>query len=79
MVGLIAAFLTTFGFVPQVIQVVKTKDTSSISLEMYAMSVTGMILWLIHGIIIGDLALILANAISGTLAATILVYKLKYK
>lgn len=79
MVGLIAACLTTFGFVPQVIQVIKTKDASSISLGMYIMSVSGMILWLTHGIMIGDLPLILANAISGALAATILICKLKYK
>ncbi len=42
MVGFIAVCLTTFGFVPRVIKVVKTKDTESISLGMYMMSVTGM-------------------------------------
>lgn len=79
MIGFIAAILTTFGFVPQVIQVLKTKDTSSISKGMYMMSVTGMLLWLSHGLLIGDKALILANAVSVSLAGTILLYKLKYK
>lgn len=42
MIGFVAACLTTFGFVPQVIKVIKTKDTESISLGMYVMAVTGM-------------------------------------
>lgn len=43
------------------------------------MSVTGMILWLTHGIVIGDKALIIANAVSASLAGTILVCKMIYK
>ena len=48
MVGFIAACLTTFGFVPQVIKVLKTKETESISLGMYVLSVTGMCLCINH-------------------------------
>lgn len=79
MIGFIAACLTTFGFIPQVVKVVKSKDTESISLGMYVMSVTGMSFWLIHGIYQGDVALIIANSVSVTLAGIILAYKLIYK
>ncbi|AWX96130.1 MULTISPECIES: SemiSWEET transporter [Streptococcus] len=79
MIGFVAACLTTFGFLPQVIQVVKTKETQAISLGMYSMSVTGIGLWLIHGILIGDAALIVANSISFVLSGIILFYKLRYK
>ncbi|MDG3181284.1 lipid-A-disaccharide synthase N-terminal domain-containing protein [Streptococcus suis] len=79
MIGFIAACLTTFGFIPQVVKVVKSKDTESISLVMYVMSVTGMSLWLIHGIYQGDVALIIANSVSVSLAGIILAYKLIYK
>ena len=79
MIGFVAACLTTFGFLPQVIQVVKTKKTQAISLGMYSMSVTGIGLWLIHGILIGDAALIVANSISFVLSGIILFYKLRYK
>ena len=78
MIGMLAAVLTTFGFLPQVIKVVQTKDTSSIALGMYVMTVTGIGLWLLHGIIIGDLPLIIANSLSFILSGIILVYKLKY-
>ena len=79
MIGFIAACLTTFGFIPQVVKVVKSKDTESISLVMYVMSVTGMSLWMIHGIYQGDVALIIANSVSVSLAGIILAYKLIYK
>jgi MtN3 and saliva related transmembrane protein len=79
MIGAIAAFLTTFSFVPQVIKVLKTKDTSAISLGMYSMSVLGIFLWMVHGFRIGDVALMSANAVTFVLAAIILICKLKYK
>lgn len=79
MIGAIAAFLTTFSFVPQVIKVLKSKDTSSISLCMYSMSVAGIFLWMVHGFRIGDMALMYANAITFILAVIILACKLKYK
>ena len=79
MIGTIAAVLTTFAFLPQVIKVIKTKDTESIALGMYLMKVVGIALWLFHGLVIEDLPLIMANSVSLVLSGTILYYKLKYK
>lgn len=79
MIGSIAAVLTTFAFLPQVVKVIKTKDTESIALGMYLMQVVGLALWLVHGLIIQDLPIILANVVSVFLSAIILCYKLKYK
>jgi MtN3 and saliva related transmembrane protein len=76
-IGVVAAFLTTMSFVPQVVQTVKTKDTESISLGMYIMFVTGLTMWLVYGIYRGDKPLILANSISVPLSAIILSFKLK--
>lgn len=79
MIGSIAAILTTGAFVPQVIKVIKTKDTSALSLGMYSMQICGVFLWLIHGIHIKDVALIGANSITFLLSLIILTYKIKYK
>jgi mtN3/saliva family protein len=79
MIGSIAAVLTTFAFLPQVIKVIKTKDTESMALGMYLMQVVGIGLWLVHGLVIQDLPLISANSISLILSAIILAYKIKYK
>lgn len=79
MVGTTDAILTTISFVPQAYQVIKTKDTSGISLGMYIAFVLGVFLWIIHGIKIQDKNLIGANAITFVFASIILTYKIKYK
>lgn len=79
MIGTIAAILTTLSFVPQAYQVIKTKDTSGISLGMYIAFVIGVFLWIIHGINIQDYNLIGVNAITFIFASIILTYKIKYK
>ena len=79
MFGTIAAILTTLSFLPQAYQVIKTKDTSSISLDMYTMFVFGVFLWIIHGWNIQDYNLIGANTITFVFASIILTYKIIYK
>ncbi|WP_239056043.1 SemiSWEET transporter [Fusobacterium sp. IOR10] len=75
--GLIAAILTTVSFLPQVIQVVKTKNTKSISLGMYLMFVLGVVLWAIYGFLMKDRPVFIANLITFCLSFIILIYKLK--
>lgn len=77
LIGPLAAILTTISFVPQVIQVLKTKNTEGISLGMYALFVSGVFLWLIHGIMIQDLPIIAANAVTFVLASIVLYTKIK--
>jgi MtN3 and saliva related transmembrane protein len=77
LLGYIAAICTTCSFIPQVIQTVKTKDTSSISLGMYSIFVIGVTLWLIYGLIIFNLPIVIANAITLLLATFILILKIK--
>lgn len=79
MFGTIAGTLTTLAFLPQVIKVIKTKDTQSLSLGMYLMQVVGVALWFIHGVSIHDNALMIANGITFCLSLVILGYKLRYK
>ncbi len=76
-IGYLAAFCTTVAFVPQAIKVLKTKDTTSLSLSMYSMFTVGVFFWLIYGITKKDPAIIGANLITGALALTILTTKIK--
>lgn len=75
--GIFAAVLTTLSFLPQVIQVIKTKDTKSISLGMYSMFVVGIIFWTIYGFLLRDKPILIANLITFCLAFVILIYKIK--
>ncbi len=78
LLGLCAAFLTTFGFLPQAIKIFKTEDTSGISLNMYVVLIIGVILWLAYGILLERPAIILANAISMLFQLWIIIMKLKH-
>jgi MtN3 and saliva related transmembrane protein len=74
--GYCAAFLTTASFLPQAFLTLKTRDTSSLSLSMYALFTIGVLLWLIYGIQKSDHAIIFANAITLLLSASILGFKI---
>lgn len=76
LVGYLAATLTTVSFLPQAIMTVKTRDTSSLSLGMYSMFTLGVLLWLIYGIYLSNLAIIAANAVTFLLATLILSFKI---
>lgn len=79
MIGLAAAVLTTGSFIPQVIQIFKTRDVSSISLVMYIAFTVGVFLWLLYGILNAQISVILANSITFVLALMILSLKIKYR
>ena len=78
-VGLLAAFGTTVSFLPQAIKTIHTKDTSGISLSMYALFTAGTLLWLLYGLLSGSLPVTIANAITFVFASIILIYKIRYK
>jgi len=78
-IGFFAAFCTTVAFVPQAIKVYKSKSTKDISLYMFLIFTIGVLSWLIYGIIIFNLPVILANAVTLVLSLFILIYKLRYK
>jgi len=78
-IGSLAAILTTVSFMPQVLHTLRTKDVSGISLGMYSVFTAGVSLWLVYGILLGELPIIIANAITVALASTILGMKLKYR
>lgn len=79
LLGIAAGSLTTLAFLPQVIKTWRTRSTHDISLGMFLLFSTGLVLWLIYGVWIGSWPIIIANAITLVLALTILYFKLRYK
>jgi len=61
--GSAAACLTTAAFFPQAIKTIRERTTTGLSLTMYLLLVTGVVMWLTYGLLIGSWPLILANAI----------------
>ncbi|NEP89281.1 MAG: hypothetical protein F6K18_21950 [Okeania sp. SIO2C2] len=77
--GLLAGSLTTISFLPQVIKTWRTRSTKDISLEMFAIFCSGVLIWIIYGILVKDTPVIFTNVATLTLASPILWFKLKYK
>jgi MtN3 and saliva related transmembrane protein len=69
--GYAAAFLTTFSFLPQAIQVIKTKNTDALSFTMYSMFTVGVGIWLAYGLLKADYAIVAANLVTLLFAFTI--------
>jgi MtN3 and saliva related transmembrane protein len=74
--GLLAGLFTTIAWVPQVAKSWRTRSTGDLSLAMCLVMVSGLALWLVYGLIIDDLALIIANGVTCGLAASVLYVKL---
>lgn len=77
--GLVAAALTTFSFLPQVIKTWKSKSADDLSLGTFGMFCAGVACWLVYGILIEDLPVIAANAVTLVLAGAVLVQALIYR
>jgi MtN3 and saliva related transmembrane protein len=75
-IGYLAAALTTSSFVPQAWLTVRTRNVSGISLGMYSAFTAGVGLWLAYGVVIGEWPIVIANALTLALAATILCMKI---
>jgi MtN3 and saliva related transmembrane protein len=75
--GYLAAFCTTIAFIPQAVKVYKTKHTKDISLGMFSLLITGLILWLCYGILMLSYPIIIANAVTIIIVIYIIITKLR--
>jgi MtN3 and saliva related transmembrane protein len=76
--GTAAAILTTLSFVPQAAKTIRSRDTHGISLLMYVVFTIGIGFWFCYGIVLHSWPMVLANAVTFLLAATILALKLRH-
>lgn len=77
-IGFTAAACTTFAFVPQALRIWRTRSAEDISLAMYLILVTGVVLWIAYGALIRSAPLVAANGVSLLLAGAVLVGKLRF-
>jgi MtN3 and saliva related transmembrane protein len=78
MMGYTAGALTTLAFVPQVLQIYRTKSVKDVSLAMFLLFTLGVALWLGYGIMTHSFPVVAANAITLILSFVILYFKWKY-
>ena len=76
--GFTAGALVACSMIPQLIRVFQLKSAHEISSLFASLLLSGVICWMVYGIILGLISVILWNAIMATLVALLLYAKLKY-
>jgi MtN3 and saliva related transmembrane protein len=76
--GLLGGALTTFGYVPQLLRILKLKSAREISLPFTLSFLAGALCWLTYGVLLGLMPVILWNSAGTIFLCTLLYGKLKY-
>jgi len=76
--GFVAGVLTTAAFIPQVLKIWRSRSARDISLGMYTVFTSGVVLWLVYGVALGSMPIIVANVLTLVLSLAVLVMKLRY-
>ena len=78
-IGISATFFSLWSTVPQIKKSLRTKKTDDVSKWLIISLIVGLSLWVLYGIVKGDIVIAVANAIGVTLNLILLFLKLKYK
>jgi MtN3 and saliva related transmembrane protein len=76
-IGTVAAVCTTTAFIPQILKI-RRQGGQDLSFPMLSIYLTGILLWLIYGLLLHAAAVIWANAATSCLVAVALVLKLTH-
>ncbi|MDX5630235.1 MULTISPECIES: SemiSWEET family transporter [unclassified Brenneria] len=74
--GTLAAWVTTGSFFLQVVHIIRNKDTTGISLGMYAALFFGVSCWTAYGFKVQDVPVMTANGITTLLALVVMGLKI---
>lgn len=74
-VGYAAAICMIFGYLPQAITTIRTRDTDGIALPTFLMLGLGSVLFVVQGILLDNIPLVITNAI--TTICSVIVFAIK--
>ena len=77
-IGAVGATLTTIAFIPQVLQIWRSKSARDISLPMYSSFTLGLVCWLTYGVMISSTLIIVTNVVTLILATAVILMKLRW-
>jgi MtN3 and saliva related transmembrane protein len=78
LIGYVAASLTTFCFLPQLLHTFRTKSVKDLHVGSLILFDLGLVFWLIYGIWLNSWPMILANAVTLGFQAALLGLKFRY-
>jgi MtN3 and saliva related transmembrane protein len=77
-IGMTGAVLTTVCWLPQAIQIIRSRETRAISLSGTLAFTVGIAFWLVYGVALMDWPLITSNVVTLGLMAVIVSLKLRH-
>jgi len=77
-IGSMAACLTMFGFVPQLLKTLKMKFVRGVSFFMLVQTGLGVFLWILYGIPLGYPIIYFANGITSIIVCLVILSYFRY-
>jgi MtN3 and saliva related transmembrane protein len=77
-IGMTGAVLTTVCWLPQAIQIIRSRETRAISLSGTLAFTIGIAFWLVYGLALMDWPLITSDVVTLALMAVIVSLKLRH-
>ncbi|MFH1391149.1 MAG: SemiSWEET transporter [Candidatus Diapherotrites archaeon] len=77
-IGILAGTLTTIANLPQFIKAWRTKSTKDISRGFLLVLGTGVLVWIVYGLMLNEIPIIIANVLTFLIVLGIAFLKLKY-
>ena len=77
-IGILATLLTLWSTVPQIRKSLRTKKTDDVSKWLIISLIAGLSLWILYGVLKGDMIIAVANSIGVSLNVFLLILKFKY-
>jgi Uncharacterized conserved protein len=79
MLGFFAGALTTFGYVPQVLRLIRTKKAAGISFHAFGTLGLGVLLWFVYGVGVKAWPVVAANGLTFIFICWVLGLSIKYR
>jgi len=79
LVGVVAALLTTLGFVPQILKMRRTRSARDVSLVTLVQLAIGVVIWGVYGLHLKDPIIVSANAVSLFILITAIMLYFRYR
>jgi MtN3 and saliva related transmembrane protein len=76
-IGVCAAALTSLSYIPQVQKAWPRGSTADLSLKMLLALTTGLVLWIVYGVLKSDWVIVAANSVGAALSSSVLVFKVR--
>ena len=74
--GYAAAICMICGYLPQAIYTIRTRDTDGIAMPTFLLMFLGSIFFVVQGAMLGNLPLVITNAITGLSSLIVTVIKI---